>query len=225
MSERRGGPGPEERQARLQKFLARADRTLQGPLFEARGMQAAGWDMKLLMQPIPGTDRAQIVGLDLGVPDLSVDVLEANAARCRVFFAVKEDNYLPSVVNVLRQSVGVDRRAELVELRKFVNSRVKDGNLVGAHMFSGKLGADNGLGPGRLLGNDEIAMDFLYGDLLHEEPGRAARLENVSTDLTIRHAIVSKLHDLMQAVYWTRFEVLRAAEDAELDFPLDSPQA
>jgi len=220
MTERRGGPSPHERKARLVKFLARADRTLQGPLFEARSMEKEGWDLKFIMQPIEGTGRARIVGLDLGVPDLDVDVLEANAVRCRVFFAVKEDNYLPSVVSILRQSVGADRRAELGDLRTLVNSRVKNGSLVGAHIFSGKLESDNGLGPGQLLGNDQIAMDFLYGTLLHEEPERAARLANVSTDQTVRHAIVSKLHDLMQAIYWTRFEVLRAPEDGELDFEL-----
>lgn len=211
----------EKRRARLLKFVARADRALQGRLFEARAMDADGWELKFVVRPIPGTDRVQIVDLDLGVPDLTEDELEGNAVRCRVFFAQDEDNYLPKVVNVLRQSVGPERNAELARLKALVNSRVKDGKLVGAHMFSGRIEADNGLGPGKLLGNDQIAMDYLYGRLLHEDDDALDRLRNVSTDKTVRHGIVSKLHDLMQAVYWTRSEILRAAKDGELDFVLD----
>lgn len=211
----------EKRRARLLKFVARADRALQGRLFEARAMDADGWELKFVVRPIPGTDRVQIVDLDLGVPDLTEDELEGNAVRCRVFFAQDEDNYLPKVVNVLRHSVGPERNAELARLKALVTSRVKDGKLVGAHMFSGRIEADNGLGPGKLLGNDQIAMDYLYGRLLHEDDDALDRLRNVSTDKTVRHGIVSKLHDLMQAVYWTRSEILRAAKDGELDFVLD----
>ncbi|MDR6171956.1 hypothetical protein [Curtobacterium sp. SORGH_AS_0776] len=184
-------------------------------------MDAKGWELRFIGKPIPGTNRVQITDLDFGVPNLSEDELEANAVRCRVFFAQDEDNYLPKVVNVLRQSVGSERNAELARLKSLVNGRVKDGKLIGAHMYSGRLEADNGLGPGQLLGNDQIAMDYLYGRLLHEDDDALARLANVTTDRTVRHAIVSKLHDLMQAVYWTRWEIRRAAADGELDFDLN----
>jgi len=183
-------------------------------------MSAEGWQLKIRYQIVPGTNYAEAVGIDLGVPELSDDVLAANAARCRVFFAVKEDNYLPSVVQVLRESVGSDRRVELARLKERVGVCVRDGVLIGAHMYSGRLEADNGLGKGQLLGNDQIAMDFIYGHLLHEDRDAAARLKNVSTDETMRHAVITKLHDLMQAAYWTRYEILRAAADDELDFQL-----
>lgn len=202
------------------KFLARADWVLRGPIFEARAMDAQGWEMRFRVQPIPGTDRVQIVGLDLGVPDLDDDVLQANAARCRVFFAMKEDSYLPTVVSLLRQSVGADRRAELDGLKRFVNARVKNGNLVGAHMYSGRVLGDNGENAGQMHGNDQIAMDYIYGRLLHETPDALKRLDDVTTDATVRHAVVSKLHDLMQAVYWTRAELLRASAADDLDFEL-----
>jgi len=202
------------------KFLARADWVLKGPIFEARAMDAQGWEMRFRVQPIPGTDRVQIVGLDLGVPELDDDVLQANAARCRVFFAMKEDSYLPTVVSLLRQSVGADRRAELDELKRFVNARVKNGDLVGAHMYSGRVLGDEGENAGQMHGNDQIAMDYIYGRLLHETPDALKRLDDVTTDATVRHAVVSKLHDLMQAVYWTRAELLRAAGANDLDFEL-----
>ncbi|TCL87841.1 hypothetical protein EDF31_102550 [Curtobacterium sp. PhB142] len=202
------------------KFLARADWVLKGPIFEARAMDAQGWAMGFRVQPIPGTDRVQIVGLDLGVPDLDDDVLQANAARCRVFFAMKEDSYLPTVVSLLRQSVGADRRAALDGLKRFVNARVKNGDLVGAHMYSGRVLGDNGENAGQMHGNDQIAMDYIYGRLLHETPDALKRLDDVTTDATVRHAVVSKLHDLMQAVYWTRAELLRAAVASDLDFEL-----
>ncbi|WIE57163.1 hypothetical protein DEI96_013525 [Curtobacterium sp. MCLR17_031] len=202
------------------KFLARADWVLKGPIFDARPMDAQGWEMRFRVQPIPGTDRVQIVGLDLGVPDLDDDVLQANAARCRVFFAMKEDSYLPTVVSLLRQSVGAHRRAELDGLKRFVNARVKNGDLVGAHMYSGRVLGDNGENAGQMHGNDQIAMDYIYGRLLHETPDALKRLDDVTTDATVRHAVVSKLHDLMQAVYWTRAELLRAAAANDLDFEL-----
>lgn len=187
-------------------------------------MNAGGWKMRLQTEPVPGTNGVRVVGLDLGIPDLSDDVLEANAARCRVFFAMKEDSYVPSVVSLLRQSVGAERRAELDQLKRFVNERVKNGELVGAHMYSGVIGDDDEH-PARMHGNDQIAMDYIYGRLLHETPDALQRLDDVTTSTTVRHAVVTKLHDLMQAIYWTRAELVRAARDGELDFELPAEVA
>ncbi|WIB66231.1 hypothetical protein DEI93_09510 [Curtobacterium sp. MCBD17_035] len=220
MGEKWGMPSAESRRARLLKFITRADWVLQGPLFEVRPMSEFGWKLQLRIERDPATGAERATGLGLGVPDFDDDVLGGNASRCRVLFIEEEDNYLPSVVNVLRQSVGEERRKELALLKKFVGARVRDGKLVGAHMYSGRLEGENGENAGQLHGNDQIAMDYLYGRLLHEDKDAAARLTDTTTDMTVKHAVVSKLHDLMQATYWTRAEALRAAADNELDFDL-----
>lgn len=220
VNERRGGLTADERRARLIKFVARADRSLQGPIFECRSMQEMGWPFRIRYERVADSDVMRAVGIDLGIPELASDTLDANVLRCRVFILVKEHNYLPTVVSTLRASVGRDRADELRRLKKLVSSRIKGDQLVGAHMYSGRLEADNGLGPGKMLGNDQIAMDYINGQGAHENDAAIARLQNVTTETTVRHAIVSKLHDLMQVVYWTRFEVLRAAADGELDFEL-----
>ncbi len=201
------------------KFLTRADWVLKGPLFEARAMDDFGWSMHFRIG-VDENGRERVVGIDLGVPDLDDDALQANAARCRVFFAMKEDSYLPTVVSLLRQSVGAERRAELDQLKRLVNGCVRNGELVGAHMYSGRVLGENGENAGEMHGNDQIAMDYIYGRLLHETPEALKRLDDVTTDATVRHAVASKLHDLMQAVYWTRAELLRAATADDLDFEL-----
>lgn len=74
-------------------------------------------------------------------------------------------------------------------------------------MYSGRLEMDNGLGPGKLLGTDQIAMDYIYGVALHEDDARIARLANVPSERSIRTAVVMQLDVLLRIIANVRAQV------------------
>ncbi len=154
--------------------------------------------------------------VDYGVDEYTEDELTGTAARCRVFILKREDNYLPSVVAVLRRAVTVDFSRKLVPLENFVNEHISEDRLVGATFYSGRLESDNGLGPNQLLGNDQIAMDFINGRLFHEDDAAGVRLKNVASKDTLKLAIVVKLNDLMRVVYAVKAQIEKSLADGNL---------
>lgn len=83
-------------------------------------------------------------------------------------------------------------------------------------MYSGRLEEDNGVGPGKLLGSDQIAMDYIYGIALHEDEDRRARLENVSDADTINLAVILELDSLLRVVSDVRRQVLHDLESGHI---------
>lgn len=70
----------------------------------------------------------------------------------------------------------------------------------GASMYSGRLEVDNGIGPGRLLGADQITMDYINGVALHEDEERRSRIANIPDEESIRFAVILQLDVLLRIV-------------------------
>ena len=79
-------------------------------------------------------------------------------------------------------------------------------------MYSGRLEADNGVGPGRLLGTDQITMDYINGVALHEDEERRARLANISGEESIRFAVILQIDTLLRIVSNVRAQIERDLE-------------
>jgi len=86
--------------------------------------------------------------------------------------------------------------------------------------YSGRLEMDNGLGPNRLLGDDQIAMDYIYGMALHEDDERLARLENVTDLDSIRQGVLLQMNQLLHVVENVRRQIVHDIEQGY--FTLDS---
>lgn len=205
-----------EQSARIWKFLRRAEIALTGRVYEHRGMEEGDFSMQLTWETDEGTGEMRLVEVDYGVDEYTEDELAATAARCRVFILKREDNYLPSVVAVVRRAVSAEVSRKLVPLKKYVGEHIQEDQLVGASFYSGRLESDNGLGPNQLLGNDQIAMDFINGKLFHEDDRAAARLRNVASSDTLKLAIVMKLNDLMRVVHAVKTQIETLISDGSL---------
>lgn len=205
-----------EESARIRKFLRRVDVALTGRVYEHRGMESGDFTINLTWEQHEATREMRLRKVDYGVDDYTEDELAGTAARCRVFILQQEDNYLPKVVKLLRRVVTNEFSLKLVPLQKYVNEHVKNGKLVGATFYSGRIESDNGLGPNKLLGDDQIAMDFINGRLFHEDDDAGARLKNVSSDDTLKLAIVMKLNDLMRAIHALKVQIEKSLGDGNL---------
>jgi hypothetical protein len=156
----------------------------------------------------------RIAGLDH--PSLDKRTLDSVIVECRVLFTESEDCYLPGIVKAL-QILSPERARALDSLKAHVAPLIRSGRLAiqpgtTAVMYSGRLEEDNGLGPGRLLGSDQIAMDYIYGMALHEDDDRLERLRNVSSQDTIFQAVILTLNDLLHIVGNVRRQVLHDIE-------------
>lgn len=151
----------------------------------------------------------------LMTPSLDQRILNSVIVECRVFFMAKEPCYLPGIVKAL-QRLSPDRARALDGLKRHVGTVVRDGGLVspegGAMMWSGRLEMDNGLGPGKLLGSDQITMDYINGIAFHEDEDRRQRLENVSDQETILFAVILQMDVLLRVVEDVRRQVLHDIE-------------
>lgn len=149
--------------------------------------------------------------IDLEQPMLDRATLNSVIVDCRVFFLAQEDCFLPGVVSALRSLLtpeqSRDRRPLVQHVAQIVNSRgltMPEGR---APMYSGRLELDNGLGPNRLLGTDQVTMDYIYGVALHEDDERRARLENVD-DESIPLAVILQLDSLLHVIRNVRRQVV-----------------
>jgi hypothetical protein len=160
---------------------------------------------------------ARTNALPRGLRHITEDILDANAARCRVFLLDGEDVNIVQIIGILRRWVPIERRAELEGLRALARARIKDGKLVGAHLYTAARDPSQGIEAGPLLGNDQTANDYyIYGHLVHQDRDAEARRRRVGRDNSLKFPVVSKLNDLMQVVYFSRFEIRRALEDGSL---------
>lgn len=191
--------------ARIRVFLERvADRFPDNPIIALR--EKYGRTLGLVITWESQGDGTFAVS-DLETPDLERRILESAIVDCRALFAQKDTCYLPSVLKAYKSLVGPERARKLTELSQLVNAVVRDGKLTSPVMYSGRLEEDNGLGPGRLLGDDQIAMDYIYGVAFHDDPERAQRLANVSDTATVRFAVILQLNQLIYAAECLRDQI------------------
>lgn len=203
-------PSVETARRRIRKFLARTAPGLGQPILDMRDEQG---HIPVFTIHWVSQDRENWGISAIDHPHLDKRMLDSVIVECRVFFTVGEDCYLPSVVSALRQLVG----PELARARRPLKDHVAEvvrGNAIGAsgpRFTAGRLEANNGLGHGRLLGSDLIAMDYIYGRALHEDDERLARLANVD-DLTAIRAALYHLNDLLHVVQNVRAQIVHDIE-------------
>lgn len=198
---------------KIRKFIQRTAPGFGAPIISLRADDTGAIPMQLHWENEDG-ENWRVVGLDQ--PSLDKRMLNSVIVECRVLFTESEDCYLPGVVKAL-QVLSPNRARALDPLKQHVAQLVRGGRLAiqpGRHaaMYSGRLEMDNGLGPGQLLGSDQIAMDYIYGMALHEDEERLARLENVSSHDTIFQAVILTLNDLLHIVANVRMQVLHDIE-------------
>lgn len=201
-------PPPEILEAsrrKIAKFLRRATSDLGEPIVALRDASGAIPVLELQWERT-GDDDWRLVGANQRT--LNKRLVDSTIVECRVFFAENEDCYLPGVVSALRTLVG----PELAQARRPLKDHVAQvvvGSRMGASgpiFHSGRLGMDNGLGPGALLGSDLMAMDYIYGAALHEDDERLARLENVPLDSALR-SVVYHFNDLLHVIGNVRAQI------------------
>ncbi|GAA3883946.1 hypothetical protein GCM10022381_27670 [Leifsonia kafniensis] len=193
---------------KLRKFIERSAPGLGEPLIALRDPDTGQMAMQLHWSSDDGEEWS-LSGLDQ--PSLDRRILNSVIVECRVFFMVGEDCYLPGIVRAL-QRLSPERARGLDPLKKHVAQIVRDGALVspegGAMMYSGRLEMDNGLGPGKLLGADQITMDYINGVAFHEDDSRRARLDNVSDMESVLLAVILQLDVLLRIVGNVRRQVM-----------------
>lgn len=190
---------------KIVKFLKRATPDLGEPIVALRDASGAIPVFELKWER-SGNDGWRLAGVNQRTLDKRM--VDSTIVECRVFFAENEDCYLPGVVAALRTLVG----PELATARRPLKDRVAQvvaGARIGASgpiFCSGRLGMDNGLGPGVLLGSDLMAMDYIYGVALHEDDERLARLDNVPLVSALR-SVVYHFNDLLHVIEDVRLQV------------------
>ncbi len=192
---------------RLRKFVRRSAPGLGQPVIDLRD-DTGRIGMTLTWESADGVNYQ--LG-ELNQPALDRRILDSVIVECRVFFAAQEDCYLPGVVKAL-QILSPARARALDPLKEQVGKIIRGGALVNpegeAMMYSGRLEMDNGLGPGRLLGSDQLAMDYIYGIALHEDDERRARIEYATEMESVLFAVLLQMDLLLTVVANVRAQVL-----------------
>ncbi|GAA2837737.1 hypothetical protein FB468_0731 [Leucobacter komagatae] len=208
---------PHER--KIKKFLRRADIALSNSLFSS-GRDRFEMSLMFSLDKKTGATSAE-----LKMPEFHSNEIKAAIVDCRPFFLVKEDAYLPGVVNALSQVATREHAIALRDngLKRFVGGFISNDQLVGGgFMYSGRLEMDNGAGaPGQLLSSGQITMDYIYGVALHEDDDKIARLENVSSDETIMQSVAMELAHLMHAVAVVREQIRLSAANGHLSIDVE----
>ncbi|MGY1551594.1 hypothetical protein ACW5CM_07380 [Microbacterium sp. A588] len=194
---------PEIDRRRLGKFLGRAEPILANDAVAQMGEDALQMTVTTTLNRATGEQT-----MSLTIPRVSEADLWACITRCRVFFVTSEDCYLPNIARAIYNLAPKNKRTHLQQLVDHVNALIVDGNLVGALMHSGRLEKDNGVGPGKLLGSDQVCMDYVYGVVLHEDEGRRARLNNVKNVESVEHAVLMQMANLLRLVTLVRDQIL-----------------
>lgn len=194
---------------RLRKFLDRSAPGIGQPIVDLRDPENGEIALTLTWERSSLTDAWRASSLTR--PMLDRRTLDSVIVECRVFFLAQEDCYLPGVVKALQALLTHEQARARRPLVAHVTQIIRGGELVmpegGAPMYSGRLEVDNGLGPGRLLGTDQITMDYINGVAFHEDEERRARLANVSNEESVRFAVILQLDTLLRIVSNVRAQV------------------
>ncbi|QAY59456.1 hypothetical protein ET475_05240 [Microbacterium protaetiae] len=196
-------------QRRLRKFLARSAPGVGQPIVDLRDPDRGEIALTIIWEG--DSENGPWRSPTLRKPMLDKYTLDGVIAECRVFFLTKEDCYLPSVVKALQAMVTREQAIARRPLAAYVAQVVRGNELVmpagRAPMYAGRLEADNGLGPNKLLGSHQITMDYIYGALLHEDDERRKRLDNLADVESIRFAVILQLDSLLRVVTNVRAQI------------------
>jgi hypothetical protein len=205
----------QDAQRKIRKFLARSAPGLGEPIVAMRDPDNGQLAFMQLHFEQQGHDGPRVL-TRITRETIDKRTLDSVIVECRVFFMSEEDCYLPGVVKALQRMVTVQQARDRRPLRDMVGRIVRDARLVSpegeAGMYSGRLEMDNGVGPGRLLSGDQIAMDYINGVAMHEDEASLERLSNVSGADTARWAVVVQLNALIQVVENVRAQILHDIE-------------
>lgn len=190
---------------KIRKFLNRTGPELGEPIVALRDEQGRIPVLDLTWEQLGGDDW-RLTGIDHR--ELSKRMVDSTIVECRVFFTEGEDCYLPGVVKALQSLLTFDQARDRRPLKEHVAQVVTDSRIgaSGRIFYSGRLEMDNGLGPGKLLGSDLIAMDYIYGSALHEDDDRLERLGNVDKKSALQ-AVVYHFNDLLHIIANVRAQI------------------
>ena len=199
-------------EARLEKFVQRADKALQGPVYDASPPPARGFPLKLLVTVHPdGTQEVEIRW-----PDISEAEIVLTITKCRTFLLPGEDNYLPKVLTSMRRLYGDHRWTLLHEaLDQDVVATLDGKDLRQNLMYSGSWKGDQPPGDAEMIGDSELAMHYIYGEVLHEDEWRRQELarHGLGSDST-KLAVIMQMNLVMKRVHAIR-HVIHRMERAE----------
>lgn len=200
---------------RITKFVQRADRALENPIYALAPPQSPGFPIKLNMrfEHATGETTAELV-----LPDVTVEQVESAVVRCRPFLLPGEDNYLPNVVKSL-QAIAPDLWQErLAGIAAHVGTVVDKKNLTTRTVYlaasiDGQPDTDTGF-----LSDGEVAMHYIYGDTVHQDEDRRAVLE-VLGEAPVRLLVIIALNTLLKNVGGLRHVINQMGLGAQLATP------
>lgn len=199
-------------EARLEKFVQRADRALQGPVYEASPPPSPGFPLKLVVTVHPdGTQEVEIQW-----PDISEAEIVLAITKCRTFLLPGEDNYLPKVLASMRR-LYTDPRWNVLHdaLDQDVAATLDGKDLKQNLMYSGSWKGDEPPGGAEMIGDAELAMHYIYGEVLHEDEWRRQELAKHGLDSNAtRLAVIIQMNLVMKRVHAMR-HVIRRMERVE----------
>jgi hypothetical protein len=202
----------------LRKFLERSEAALSGPIPALRDPNNGMMGMQLHWASEDG-EKYLVSGVSR--PTLDPRVLDGALVECRVFFLVEEDCYIFTVIRSLQRLITREQAAARRGLKKEALKVVNGNRLVGSSMWSGRLGMDNGLGTGVLLGSDQITMDYINGVAFHQDEIARRRLENVSDMDSVRFSVLLQLDNLLRVIELVRAQILHDLEQNYLTIKED----
>jgi hypothetical protein len=199
-------------EARLEKFVQRAGKALQGPVYEASPPPAPGFPLKLVVTVHP--DGTQVV--EIQWPDTSEAEIVLAITRCRTFLLPGEDNYLPKVLASMHRLYSDPRWMVLHEaLTQDVAATLDGKDLRQNLLYSGSWKGDQPPGDAEMIGDSELAMHYIYGEVLHEDEWRRQELAKHGLDSnSTKLAVILQMNLVMKRVHAIR-HVIRRMESAE----------
>jgi hypothetical protein len=195
----------ESSRRKVRKFLNRSGPELGEPITALRDEEGRIPVLELTWERA-ANDEWRLTEIDHR--ELSKRMVDSTIVECRVFFTEGEDCYVPGVVKALQSLLPPEQARARRPLREHV-AQVVTGSRIGASgplFYSGRLEMDNGLGPGKLLGSDLVAMDYIYGIALHEDDDRLARLDNVRMESALQ-AVIYHFNDLLHIIANVRAQI------------------
>ncbi|WP_454700062.1 hypothetical protein [Arthrobacter humicola] len=194
-------------EARLKKFLQRADKALQGPVYDASPPPAHGFPLKLLVTITPDGNETT----EIRWPDISEAEIVLAITRCRTFLLPGEDNYLPKVLASMRRLYADPRWGKLHSaLDQDVAATLDGKDLRQNIMYSGSWEGDHPPAMSEMIGDADLSMHYIYGEVLHEDEWRRQELAKHGLDShATKLAVIVQMNLVMKRVHVMRHIIRR----------------
>jgi hypothetical protein len=194
-------------EARVEKFVQRADRALRGPVYDAAPPPARGFPLKLMVTVSPGGRET----VDIQWPEISEAEIVLAITRCRTFLLPGEDNYLPKVLASMRRLYADPRWVKLHgALEQDVAATLDGKDLRQNNIYSGSWEGENPPARAEMIGDADLAMHYIYGEVLHEDEWRRQELAKHGLDSnTTKLAVIMQMNLVMKRVHAMRHVIRR----------------